>query len=442
MITSRNQVCISIFGLGYVGAVTAACFAQNGYHVIGVDVQQQKVELINQGKSPIVEKGVEEIICQQVRANRLSATMNPHAAVLKSDLSIICVGTPSNPNGEMNSHYVETVSKGIGEAMGTKETYHVVVIRSTVLPGITRNKIIPIIEKASGKSAGKDFGICFNPEFLREASAVDDFNNPPKTIIGEFNQRSGEICLSLYKNLSAPVFRTTIETAEMVKYADNPWHALKINVANEIGSICKEIGVDSNELMHIFCQDTKLNLSSYYLKPGFAFGGSCLPKDVRAITSLGRKLGLFLPLLESILPSNDAHIERALNIIRNTKVKKVGFLGITFKPGTDDVRESPSVKLIGVLLKEGFNVSIYDENISLSSLMGENRKFLLDHIPDFSNLVKDNVRDLSEVVDVFIVTQNTLAYRNIIRNRRKGQIVIDLVHLEEYKQQEDYYILC
>lgn len=442
MINSKNQVCISIFGLGYVGAVTAACFAQNGYHVIGVDVQQQKVELINQGKSPIVEKGVEEIICQQFRANRLSATMNLHAAVLKSDLSIICVGTPSNPNGEMNSHYVETVSKEIGEAMGTKETYHVVVIRSTVLPGITRNKIIPIIEKASGKSVGKDFGICFNPEFLREASAVDDFNNPPKTIIGEFDQRSGEIVFVLYKHLPASIFRTTIETAEMLKYADNAWHALKISYANEIGSICKAIGVDSHQLMSIFCKDTKLNISSLYLKPGFVFGGSCLPKDLRAITSMGRKLKLKIPLLESILPSNEAHMERALQIIRNTGAKRVGILGVTFKAGTDDVRESPSLKLIEVLLKEGFNVSIYDENISLSSLMGENQKFLLDHIPDFSNLMKDNVRDLSKVVDVFIVTQNTLAYRNIIRNRRKGQIVIDLVHLEEYKQQEDYYILC
>ncbi len=442
MIINKNQICISIFGLGYVGTVTAACFAQNGYYVIGVDVQKQKVELINQGKSPIVEKGVEEIICQQVRANRLSATMNSHAAVVKSDLSIICVGTPSNPNGEMNSHYVEKVSKEIGEAMRTKEAYHVVVIRSTVLPGMTRNKIIPIIEKASGKSAGKDFGICFNPEFLREASAVDDFNNPPKTIIGEFNQRSGEIVFSLYKDLRAPIFRTAIETAEMLKYADNAWHALKISYANEIGSICKAIGVDSHQLMSIFCQDIKLNISSWYLKPGFVIGGSCLPKDLRAITSIGRKLKLKIPLLESILPSNEAHMERALQIIRNNGAKRVGILGVTFKAGTDDVRESPSVKLIEVLLKEGFNVSIYDENVSLSSLMGENQKFLLDHIPDFPNLVKDNIKDLCETVDVFIVTQNTPMYRNIIRNRRKRQIVIDLVHLEEYKQQEDYYILC
>lgn len=442
MITGKNQICISVFGLGYVGAVTAACFALHGYRVIGVDVQQQKVELINQGKSPIVEKGVEEIICQQVRAKRLSATMNPQAAVSESDLSIICVGTPSDSNGELNSQHIETVSKEIGEAIGAKERYHVVVIRSTVLPGTTRNKIIPIIEKASGKSAGKDFGICFNPEFLREASAVDDFNNPPKTIIGEFDQRSGENVFTLYKYLPAPIFRITIETAEMIKYTDNVWHALKISYANEIGSICKAVGVDSHQLMSIFCQDIKLNISSSYLKPGFVIGGSCLSKDLRAITSMGRKLKIKIPLLESILPSNEIHMERALRIIRNVGVKRVGILGVTFKAGTDDMRESPSVKLVEILLREGFKVSIYDETILLSRLKGENQRFLFDHIPDFLNLMKDNARDLSDAVDVFIVTQNTLAYRNIIKNRRKGQIVIDLVHLEEHKQREDYHILC
>ena len=442
MIAKKNQCCISIFGLGYVGVVTAACFAQNGYNVIGVDVQRQKVELINQGKSPIVENGVEEIIRQQVKAKRLSVTLDPHLAVLKSELSIICVGTPSTPNGEMNSYYVETVGKEIGEAIKSKEAYHVVVIRSTMLPGTTRNKIIPIIEKASGKAAGKDFGICFNPEFLRETSAVDDFNNPPKTIIGELNQRSGEILFALYKDIPAPIFRTTIELAEMLKYADNAWHALKISYANEIGSICKAIGVDSHKLMNIFCQDIKLNVSPLYLKPGFAFGGSCLPKDLRAITSLGQKLKLKIPLLESILPSNEFHMERALQIIHNVGAKRIGIVGVTFKAGTDDVRESPSIKLIEVLIKEGFNVNIYDENISLLSLMGENQKFLLAHIPVFPNLVKDNVRDFCEAVDVFIITQNTPKYRDIIKNRRKGQIVIDLVHLEECMQDKDYYTLC
>lgn len=442
MTTSKKQMCISIFGLGYVGVVCAACFARNGYKVIGVDVQQQKVNLINQEKSPIVEKGVEEIIRQQVRAKRLSATTNPYIAVLKSDLSIICVGTPSRPSGEMSSHYLETVGKEIAEAIRIKKTYHVVVIRSTVLPGTTRNKIIPIIEKVSGKSAGKDFGICYNPEFLRETSAVDDFNNPSKTIIGEFNQKSGEIVSRLYKNLPAPIFRTTIELAEMLKYADNAWHALKISYANEIGSICKVIGVDSHQLMNIFCQDTKLNISPLYLKPGFAFGGSCLPKDLRALVSLAQRLKLKIPLLESILPSNEAHIERALQVIRDTSVKRVGILGVTFKAGTDDVRESPSVKLIEILLKEGYNVSIYDENISFTSLMGENQRFLLVHIPDFTNLVKDNVRDFCEAVDAFIVTQNTVTFREIVRNRRKGQIVIDLVHLEGCRQETDYYILC
>jgi GDP-mannose 6-dehydrogenase len=442
MITDKDQTCISVFGLGYVGAVSAACFAQNGYRVIGVDVQQQKVKLINQGKSPIVEKGVEKILSQQVKAGRLSATSNSHAAVFESDLSIICVGTPSGLNGEIDFCHIETVSKEIGEALRVKEKYHVIVIRSTVLPGTTRNKIIPIIEKASGKTTGKDFGICFNPEFLREASAVDDFNNPPKTVIGEFDHKSGESVLSLYKDLPAAIFRATIETAEMLKYADNVWHALKISYANEIGSICKAVGVDSHGLMRIFCQDIKLNISSLYLKPGFVIGGSCLLKDLRAITSMGRRLEIKIPLLESILPSNDVHLERALQIIRNIGVKRVGILGVTFKAGTDDMRESPSVKLVEVLLKEGFDVSIYDESILLSSLRGENQKFLFNHIPDFLNLVKKNVRDFADTVGVFIITQNTTVYRNIIKNRRKGQIVIDLVHLEEHKQQKDYYVLC
>ncbi|MBU2563319.1 MAG: UDP-glucose/GDP-mannose dehydrogenase family protein [Actinobacteria bacterium] len=442
MITDKDQVCISIFGLGYVGAVSAACFAQNGYRVIGVDVQQQKIELINLGKSPIVERGVEEIISRQVKAKRLSATNNSEAAVFESDLSIICVGTPSGQNGEIDFNHIETVVKEIGEALKVKEKYHVIVIRSTVPPGTTRNKIIPIIEKASGKSVGKDFGICFNPEFLREASAVEDFNYPPKTIIGEFDRKSGEIVASLYKDLPAVIFRTTIETAEMLKYADNAWHALKISYANEIGSICKAVGVDSHELMNIFCRDIKLNISPLYLKPGFVIGGSCLPKDLRAIISMGRKLKLEIPLLESILPSNQVHLERALQIIRNLGVKKVGILGVTFKAGTDDMRESPSVKLVEVLLKEGFNVSIYDESIVLSGLRGENQRFLFNHIPDFLNLFKDTAKDFSKTADVFVVTQNTLAYRNVIKNRRKGQIVIDLVHLEGYKELEDYYILC
>jgi GDP-mannose 6-dehydrogenase len=442
MTTKQPHARISVFGLGYVGAVTAACFAQRGHHVIGVDTREEKVTLINQGRSPIVENGIDELIGEQVRARRLAASTDSQDAVLRSDLSIVCVGTPSMPDGNINTHHVEVVSREIGTALTDKSGYHVVVLRSTVLPGITRQKIVPILEAASGKTAGKDFGVCFNPEFLREASAIDDFNNPPKTIIGELDQRAGDVLAELYKDLPAPVFRTTIETAEMAKYADNAWHALKISYGNEIGTLCKAVSVDSHELMGMFCQDVKLNLSPYYLKPGFVFGGSCLPKDLRALGAMARCLDLRTPVLDSILPSNDAHMERALQIVRGTGASKVGILGVTFKAGTDDVRESPSIRLIETLCREGFEVTVYDECLSLARLLGDNRQFLLNRIPNFVTLAADNVKVLSDTVDVLVITQNTPAYRNVIRDRRKGQIVIDLVHLDGHTPHEDYHVLC
>jgi len=442
MTTRRSQARISIFGLGYVGAVTAACLAERGHEVIGVDVSDEKIALINQGRSPIVEKGIEALIHAQVQAGHLSATTDAVDAVLRSDLSIVCVGTPSMPNGDLNTQYVEAVSRDIGVALGRKAEYHVVVLRSTVLPGITRRTIVPILEQTSGKSAGKDFGVCFNPEFLREATAIDDFNRPPKTIIGELDSRSGDSIFELYKDLPAPVFRTTIETAEMAKYADNAWHALKVSYANEIGSLCKAVAVDSHELMAMFCQDTKLNLSPYYLKPGFIFGGSCLPKDLRAVVALARRMEVRTPVLDSILPSNDAHLERALEIVRRTGARTIGVLGVTFKSGTDDVRESPSVRLIEILRREGFGVLVHDENFSLSRAMGDNRRFLLDHVPDFAELTAPDLETLAAKADVLVVTQNTPAYRNVIRDRRKGQIVIDLVHLDGPAPREDYHVLC
>ncbi len=433
---------ISIFGLGYVGAVTAACLAERGHDVIGVDVSSEKVALINQGRSPIIEPGIQTLIDEQVQARRLSASTDAVDAVLRSDLSIVCVGTPSMPNGEINTRYAEVVSRDIGVALRRKAPYHVVVLRSTVLPGITRQKVIPILEHASGKTAGPDFGVCFNPEFLREATAIDDFKKPPKTIVGELDAASGDAIVHLYENLPAPVFRTSIETAEMAKYADNAWHALKVGYANEIGSLCKQVGVDSHELMGMFCQDTKLNLSPYYLKPGFIFGGSCLAKDLRAVGALARRVEVRTPILDAILASNDAHLERALAIVRRTGARTVGVLGITFKPGTDDVRESPSIRLIEVLRREGFDIKVYDENFSLAGVMGDNRRFLLDHVSDFGRLTVCDVRELADAVEVFVVAQNTPTHRNVIRDRRKGQIVIDLVHLDGYTPDESYYQLC
>jgi GDP-mannose 6-dehydrogenase len=442
MTTKQSPTRISVFGLGYVGAVTAACLADRGHQVIGVDVSGEKVALINEGRSPIVEDGIETYIREQVRAGRLSASTDAVDAVLRSDISIVCVGTPSMPNGDLNTQHAEVVSRDIGVAIGRKAAYHVVVVRSTVLPGTTRQKAIPILEHASGKRAGTDFGVCFNPEFLREATAVDDFNRPPKTIIGELDSRSGDSVFELYKDLPAPAFRTTIETAEMAKYADNAWHALKVSFANEVGSLCKAAAVDSHELMAMFCQDTKLNLSPYYLKPGFIFGGSCLPKDLRAVGAMARRLQVRTPVLDSILQSNDAHLERALELIRATGRKSVGVLGVTFKPGTDDVRESPSVRLIEAIRREGFEVRVHDENFTLAGVMGDNRRYLLDRIPDFAELACEDLSELADAAEVLVVTQSTPVYRNLIRDRRSGQLVIDLVHLDGHPRHQDYRILC
>lgn len=442
MTSTPSPTRISIFGLGYVGAVTAACLAERGHDVIGVDVSQEKVDLINHGRSPIVEKGIEALIAAQVQSGRLSATTKAADAVLRSDLSIICVGTPSMPNGDLNTDHAEDVSRDIGAAIGRKSDYHVVVLRSTVLPGVTRKKVLPLLEQASGKTAGKDFGVCFNPEFLREATAIDDFKRPPKTIVGELDARSGDAVVALYADLPAPMFRTSIETAELAKYADNAWHALKVAYANEIGSLCKAVDIDSHELMGMFCQDTKLNLSPYYMKPGFIFGGSCLPKDLRAVVALARRLDVTTPVLNSIIPSNDAHLERALDIIRRAGARTIGVLGVSFKPGTDDVRESPAVRLIEILRREKFAVVAHDENFSLDRSMGDNRRFLLDRVPDFAELAAPDLATLAQKADVLVVTQNTSAHRAIVRDRREGQIVIDLVHLGGQPPHADYHVLC
>ena len=440
--TNDAPVSISVFGLGYVGAVTAACFARRGHQVVGVDVKEEKVALINEGRSPIVEKGIQELVSEQVRARRLSATTDPRDAVSRSSLSIVCVGTPSMPDGSIDTQYVEAVTREIGLALAGKTDYHVIVLRSTVLPSVTRQAIVPILESASRRSAGADFGVCFNPEFLREATAIDDFDAPPKTIIGQFDERSGEAVQSLYEDLPGPVFRTTLETAEMAKYADNAWHALKISYANEIGTLCKSMSVDSHELMGMFCKDVKLNLSPVYLRPGFAFGGSCLPKDLRAIGAMSQRLGLETPVLSSILPSNDAHMERALQIVRSIGRRKVGVLGVTFKVGTDDVRESPSIRLIELLRADGFEVTVYDEDFSLSRIMGDNLQRLLERIPDFADIVVQDVKALTEMAEVFVVTLNSPTYRNIIHERRNGQVVVDLVHFDGEMPREDLHVLC
>ncbi len=344
---------ISVFGLGYVGTVSAGCLARNGHEVIGVDPLGTKVDLINSGRSPIIEAEIGEILASVVKAGRLRATDDQNQAIRDTELSFVCVGTPSQPNGNLDTSFVRRACELIGDALKDKPGRHTVVIRSTVLPGTMRGLIIPVLEERSGKKAGAGFGICNNPEFLREGTAVSDFDSPPKTVIGEIDRQSGDTVASLYANLDAPLIRTTLETAEMVKYVDNSWHALKIGFANEIGNLSKASGVDGHKVMEIFSKDTKLNISSTYLKPGFAFGGSCLPKDLRALSYHAKIHDLELPILASILPSNELQVSRGLQMIIDKGNTRVGVLGFSFKAGTDDLRESPMIEVIERLNREG-----------------------------------------------------------------------------------------
>ncbi len=420
---------ISIFGLGYVGTVSAGCLAKEGHEVIGVDPNHTKVDMINQGKTPIIEKSIGEIIERSVEKGRLRATMDVAEALNGSQMSLICVGTPTQLNGNLDLRYVRRVCEEIGSALMDKREFHVVVLRSTILPGSMRNVVIPTLEKYSEQKAGVDFGVCNNPEFLREGSAVHDFFNPPKTVIGAMDEFSGNLLATLYKKIDAPMIRTDIETAEMVKYTDNVWHALKVVFANEIGNICKAIGIDGHKVMNIFCKDNKLNLSPYYLKPGFAFGGSCLPKDVRALTYMGRNLDLDNPVLNAIIPSNKRHIENALRMIIGKDNKKVGILGFSFKAGTDDLRESPMVEVTERLLGKGYDIRLYDRNVNLASLIGSNRDYILNHIPHISKLMVGSLDDVLAHAETVVIGNNDPEFRSIFEQLRNGQVIVDLVRI-------------
>ncbi len=436
------MVRISIYGLGYVGVVSACCLADQGHSVIGVDPNQTKVDLINQGRPPIIEKDIAQLIEKSVGQGKLKATTDPHEGVINSDVSLICVGTPSQSNGALDLKYIRRVSEQIGSAVRDKDDFHVIVYRSTMLPGTIKNVIIPILEKNSGKKAGEGFGLCNNPEFLREGSAVYDFYNPPKTVIGELNKKSGDVVEQLYRKIDAPLIRTDVMSAEMVKYADNVWHALKIDFANEIGSICKAVGIDGHTVMDIFCMDTKLNLSSYYMKPGFAFGGSCLPKDVRALVYKGKTLDLDLPILNSIIPSNSRQIERGLEMIMSPGAKKIGVLGFSFKSGTDDLRESPLVEIIERLLGKGYDIRIYDRNVNLAKLMGANKDYILNHIPHISKLMVEDISTILEHSEIIVIGNGSDEFREALANLRSNHKVIDLVRIVDEIDMENYDGIC
>jgi GDP-mannose 6-dehydrogenase len=404
------------------------CLAREGHSVTGVDVNPLKVELVGSGRSPIVEPGIDELIAEATRADRLQATLDGKAAVHTTDISMICVGTPSNENGSLNLKYLEHVCSEIGVALAEKDDYHVVVVRSTVLAGTVQERLIPLLERASGKRAGVDFGVCMNPEFLREGSAIADYYKPSRIVIGQFDERSGDVLEPLYAGIEAPLVRTDIRTAEMVKYADNAFHALKVTFANEIGAICKAHGVDGHEVMELFCQDRRLNLSPAYLKPGFAFGGSCLPKDLRALLYRAKELDLDCNVLGAILPSNQRQIQRGISLVERTGHRRVGVLGLSFKANTDDVRESPMVALVETLVGRGYQVRVYDAYVAPDRLIGANRSFLERELPHIANLMCGTIEEVVEHSDVIVIANNSPAFKAVPDMAGvEGKVVIDLV---------------
>lgn len=418
---------IGIFGLGYVGCVTAACLASDGNTVVGIDVNPLKVELIGSGSSPIIEPGLDALITEGVKSGRLSASQNHEEVVLNSEVSLVCVGTPSNENGSLKLDYVMNVCRQIGSALAKKQGYHLVVIRSTVLPGTVEEKLIPILEQHSGKKAGDDFGVCMNPEFLREGSAIKDYYQPSLIMIGEIDQRSGDLLTPIYAPVKAPLIRSNIRTAEMVKYTCNAFHAMKVVFGNEIGLIAKANGVDGQQVMNIICQDHQLNISTTYLRPGFAFGGSCLPKDLRAILYRAKELDVEVPMLGSLLPSNQQHVQNGIRMIERTRKHKVGVLGMSFKAGTDDVRESPTITLIETLIGRGYQVSIYDDKIQLARLIGANKSFLEKEIPHITSLMCPTIEELVEQSEVLVITNGSPEFKQVPQMMRSDQILIDLI---------------
>jgi GDP-mannose 6-dehydrogenase len=420
---------LSVFGLGYVGCVSAACFARDGHEVTGVDVNPLKVEIINSGRSPIVEPGIEELINAAVKQNTLSATTDPDEAVANSDLSLVCIGTPGNHNGSLDLSYIKRACQQIGEALASKSRYHVVVMRSTMLPGTIEQTVIPTLEVFSGKRAGRDFGVAVNPEFLREGSSIDDFTHPPFTLIGADHDDASLPLQRLYASVDAPLVNIAIKEAEMVKYACNSFHAMKVAFANEIGNISKALGVDSHVVMDVFCKDTKLNLSPYYLKPGFAFGGSCLPKDLRAISYKAKELDVEVPLLNSILLSNRQQVERAVDIVVRSGRKNVGVLGLSFKAGTDDLRESPMVTLIETLIGKGIRLAIYDRDVELARLFGANKQYIEREIPHISSLMNSDLDQVIQCSDLIIIGKKEDEFRMLSEKLNNGRVIVDLVRL-------------
>lgn len=422
------SISISVFGLGYVGSVTAAAFAHIGHTVTGVDVSPAKVEMMATGRSPIIEARMSDLVAEGHKTGRLYATTDAAEAVRNSEISFVCVGTPSMRSGKLDLGYVERVVHEIGTVLRQKNSYHVIVLRSTVLPGTTESIVIPTVEKASGRRNGLDFAVCYNPEFMREGSALEDFLKPPYTILGARDTKHLDLARQLYRSIPGDVFETAIPVAEMVKYVCNAFHAVKIGFANEVGTLCKSLGVDTEAVTKIFTSDTKLNISPAYLSPGFAFGGSCLPKDLRALGHRAKELDLALPLLESVLPSNALHIDRAVDTVLRSNKKRISFLGLSFKAGTDDLRESPQVQVIKRLLGEGCQVWVWDRDVSMGRLAGSNRQYIEEVIPHIGSLLSSDLEEVVRAGEVVVVATK-VDKDQLSRSLHSGQIVIDLINL-------------
>jgi GDP-mannose 6-dehydrogenase len=429
---------ISVFGLGYVGCVSLGCLAKNGHTVIGVDVNTIKINQINSGKPTIIEKDIEGIIKEQHDNHRISATTDFKQAILDTEVSIVAVGTPSTAQGHLNLNYIFKVAEHFGEALKVKKDFHIVAIRSTIMPG-TCDAIADIIETASGKKRNIDFAVLSNPEFLREGSAIYDYYNPPLTLIGSNHEPSAKKMAELYKDLPGEIIITDLRVVEIMKYINNTFHALKISFANEIGNICKALEIDSQKVMELFVKDKQLNISPYYFKPGFAYGGSCLPKDLKGLQTLAHDNYIKVPVIESIDKTNLIQVDRAIEVIGKYKDKKIGILGLSFKAGTDDLRNSPTVTLVETLLGKGYNISIFDRNVAISDLTGTNKEYITTHIPHLSKLMINNASDMIAGSDVLVVTTKEKEFSDLLKNV-DDKLIIDLVCMDgEIRKKENYY---
>jgi GDP-mannose 6-dehydrogenase len=433
---------ISVLGLGYVGCVSAACFAELGHQVIGVDVSQVKVDSISKGLCPIIEPKVDTMVATHATTGRLTATLDAHKAILDTEISLVCVGTPGQANGSLDLSYIRGACEQIGEALKLKSAHHIIVMRSTMLPGTVHETVIPTLERASGKKNGKDFAVAINPEFLREGTAVFDFYEPPFTLIGTDHPEAKKALTELYKEIKAEIYETSVREAEMVKYSCNCFHALKVSFANEIGNICKAVGIDSHRVMEVFCKDDKLNLSPYYLKPGFAFGGSCLPKDLRAINYKARIMDIETPVLNSALVSNELQIQLVFDRILAAGTKRVSMLGLSFKPGTDDMRESPMVELAERLIGKGIQLKIYDKEVSIARIHGANKAYIENEIPHISNLMSTDLAETIKYADLVVVCKKDNSYALALNENAGDRKIYDLARNDTTRALPGYDGIC